>query len=259
MVLLSPIATTPELSGQKDLFFRIVPTHIAQAQAFCRHIYENRGIGRLAIIYDRENEAFTTSFAQACSQQYLNLGGEITAEIIFLSSTQPDFAALVTQLQESGAESVLIITSALDAAFIAQQIHLQNWAVPLFSSAWAQTDVIIQNGGQTVEGMEFIIAFDVNSPNPVYVDFKTKYEARFEQIAGFAAGEAYEAALVLFAALERTEGQAEGLPEALLQTHNLAGLMGHVSLDEYGDVARTLFIITIQDGVFQTLPVVIDP
>jgi branched-chain amino acid transport system substrate-binding protein len=259
MILLSPVATSPELSGFADHFFRVVPTHISQAQIFGQHVYQNRGLSRLAIIHDTNNAAYSESYWQAFAEIYQRHGGVVTLELPFSSTAQPDFAALVAQLKESDAQGLLIVTSALDAALIAQQTRLQSWHVPLFSSAWAQTETLLQNGGQAVDGMEFTIAFDVNSANPAFLEFKQRYTQRFGHTPTFADGEAYEAALVLFAALEKTTGQTAGLAEALQQTRDFPGLVSPISLDQYGDAVRPLFLVTIKDGAFKTLPTVLKP
>lgn len=259
MVLLSPVATTPELSGRADHFFRIVPTHEAQAEALARHIAQNRRLERLAVIFDTDNAAFSQSYWQSFDAAYRSFGGQVAAESPFAGSQSPDFAAVIAPLAASGAEGLLVITSALDAALIAQQTRLQGWPVPLFSSAWAQTDLLLQNGGQAVEGMEFTIAFDINSQEPAYQAFSQRFEGRFGRAPTFVEGESYEAALVLFAALERTGGQAAGLPEALEQTRDFAGLVSPITLDEYGDAVRRLFLVTVRDGAYQTLPTILVP
>jgi len=64
---------------------------------------------------------------------------------------------------------------------------------------------------------------------------------------------------VLFAALEKTTGQAAGLAEALQQTRDFPGLVSNISLDQYGDAVRPLFLVTIKDGAFETLPTVLKP
>ncbi|HEY1017180.1 MAG TPA: ABC transporter substrate-binding protein [Herpetosiphonaceae bacterium] len=259
MVLLSPVATTPELSGRADHFFRIVPTHENQAEALARHMIQNRRLDRLAVIFDTDNAAFSKSFWESFAESYRSFGGQVTAEAPFAASQNPDFAVLVAPLAASDADGLLIITSALDAALIAQQTRLQGWPVPLFSSAWAQTDVLLQNGGMAVEGMEFTIAFDINSQAPAYQDFRGRFEQRFGRVPTFVEGESYEAALVLFAALDRTGGQAAGLREALLQTQNFAGLVSPITLDQYGDAMRHIFLVTVRDGAYQTLPTVLVP
>jgi len=253
MVLLSPAATTPDLSGRDDLFFRVVPSHLAQAQALARHARLEYGLARVAGVRDEDNDAYTRSYWAAFADEFRALGGQVVGEARFSSSEAPDFGSLVAELRSSDPQGVLIMASALDTAFIAQQTRLNGWQVPLFASAWAQTEVLIQTGGQAVDGLETTIVFDVNSQSPAFLDFKARYQERFGLPPTFAAGEAYEAVLVLAAALGKTGGRAQGLPQALLETQDSEGLIGRISLDAYGDAERSLFLIAVQDGRFVTV------
>jgi len=72
-------------------------------------------------------------------------------------------------------------------------------------------------------------------------------------LSGCASQEPIEAVSVLAAALEKTGCRAEGLPQALLETQDFEGLIGTISLDEYGDVVRTQFLVTVQNERFVTL------
>jgi branched-chain amino acid transport system substrate-binding protein len=253
VVLLSPSATTPDLSGLDDLFFRVIPTHLDQAQILARHARENRGIARVAIIFDTDNAAYSQSYQATFAETFRELGGQVTDVVNYSSAAKLDFEPLVLQLQAGQPEGLLIVASALDTALIAQQTRLLGWEPTLFASAWAQTDVLIQNGGQAVEGLETVIVFDVQSQAPAYRDFRARYQARFGYPPTFAAGEAYEAMMVLAAALEKTGGRAEGLPQALSEIRNFQGLIGELSLDEYGDASRTHFLIAVREGQFVTL------
>jgi branched-chain amino acid transport system substrate-binding protein len=252
MVLLSPTSTTPELGNRDDHFFRIVPTHLDQAAAIAHHIYEDHQITRLAGIYDSDNFAYSQSYWQAFTAVYQQLGGQITDTAVYQASAKPDFTPLLADLSTDDPQGLFIIASAIDTALIAQQTRQQNWQVPLFSSAWAQTDTLIQSGGLAVEGLETVIAFDTNSTAPAYQEFAAQYQARFGIAPTFAAGEAYEAALILLRALENTKGSADSLAQALLNTKNSPGLISNISLNEFGDVIRDNFILVVQDGEFVT-------
>ncbi len=253
MVLLSPTTSTPDLSGLDDHFFRVNPDNASEARTLAHQVYEQHNLTHLAVIYDDSNAAYTQTFWTAFAQAYRALGGQVAGETSFSSSEETDFALLIAELQPTGAEALLIIASALDTALIAQQTRINDWQTTLFASGWAQTEALIQNGGQAVEGIKIVMNYDSNSLKPAFLDFQTRYQERFGRPPTFAAAQAYEAVLVLANALEKTNGQAEGLTESLLAIKNLPGLTGNISLDEYGDVIRTQFLITIQDGQFMTL------
>jgi len=253
VVLLSPTSSTTELSGLDDHFFRVTATNIQEAHLLARHVYQQRGLSRVAVIYDDDNAAFSQNLWAGFAQAYQALGGQVSNEVRFFSSKEPDFAPLVAQLRASDPQGLFIIASALDTALIVQQVRLGGWQVPSFAGGWAYTEVLLQNGGRAVEGIEFIIAHDPNDQSPAFLDFQARYQVRFGRASTFASVFAYEAVMVLAAALEKTHGQAKGLPQALLETRDFEGLTGVISMDEYGDVVRTQFLSVVQDGQFVTL------
>lgn len=248
VVMLSPTASTPELSGLDDYFFRLIYSLVDRAHALAQHIYLGRQITRIAVIYDADNTAYSKPYADAFAGQYQSLGGKLVAEADFSSKAQPDFTPLVAQLRASNPDGLLIIASDIDTALIAQRIRLMDWPLPLFTSAWAQTETLINNGGQAVEGLEIEIANASNDQSPDYVAFKGRYQARFGQSPSFGATSGYEAAQVVAAALLKTGGKADGLAQALVGIKDFKGLSDTFSFDRNGDVSRPFHLGAIRDG-----------
>jgi branched-chain amino acid transport system substrate-binding protein len=250
IVMLSPTATTPELSGQDDYFFRVAYSLVDRAYVLAQHIYQGRTITRVAVIYDTDNAAYSRAYLDAFAGKYQSLGGKLVAEADFSSKAQPDFAPLVAQLRASNPDGLLIIAADIDTALIAQRTRLMDWPIPLFTTSWAQTETLINNGGQAVEGLEVEIANALNNQTPDYLDFKTRYQARFGQAPSFGATSGYEAAKVLAATLQKTGGQAKGLAQALVGIKNFKGLTDTFSFDRYGDAIRPFYLAAIRDGKY---------
>jgi branched-chain amino acid transport system substrate-binding protein len=253
IVMLSPTASTPELSGQEDYFFRVAYSLTDRAGALAQRIYQGRNITRIAVIYDADNTAYSQSFRDAFADKYQSLGGQLVAETDFSSKAQPDFAPLVTQLRASNSDGLLVIASDIDTALIAQRTRLMDWPIPLFTTAWAQTETLVNNGGQAVEGLEIEFANALNDQTPDYLDFQTRYQARFGQDPSFGATLGYEAAKILAAALQKTGGKADGLAQALVGIKNFKGLTDTFSFDKYGDVIRPFYLGTIRDGKYAVI------
>lgn len=253
LVLFSPTASTSDLSGLDDHFFRTAPVNSAEAHALARHVHRQRGLTRMAVIYDADNATYSQTYWAAFVEVYRALGGQVTGEASFSSAEEPDFGLLVAELQAGDPDGLLIVASAFDTALIAQQTRISGWQISLFATGWAQTETLLQNGGRAVEGLEIAVTYNSNSQAPAFLDFQARYQARFGHAPTFAAAYAYEAMLMLAAALERTRGRAEGLRQALLGPRDFEGLVGDISLDEYGDVVRSNFMFRIQDGQFVTL------
>lgn len=250
VVMLSPTATSPELSGLDDYFFRVTYSLADRAYTLAQRVYQGRNITRLAVIYDDDNAAYSRSYREAFVDKYQLLGGKLTAEAAFSSKAQPDFTPLLAQLRVNSPDGLLIIASDIDTALIAQRTRLMDWPIPLFTSAWAQTETLINNGGRAVEGLEIEIANASNNPSPEFLDFKTRYQARFGQAPSFGAVLGYEAANVLAVALQKTGGKADGLAPALVDIKDFKGLIDIFSFDRYGDVIRPFYLGVIHDGKY---------
>lgn len=250
VIMIGPNISTPELSGLDDYFFRVHPSFKNSAQTFAKYIYERSSIRRMAIIYDKDNLAYSKTYSTTCAEKFQSLGGNIIDEVSFSSVTQPDFSPILLKLRESKAEGLLIVASDIDTALIAQKARLMEWQIPMFATGWAQTETLIDKGGQAVEEMKFEQAYALTSNSQAFIDFKSRYKARFGIEPSFGAVYGYETALVLAEALKKTNGNKNELKKALLETHNFKGLMDTFSLDRFGDVERTTYLSTIRNGKF---------
>jgi branched-chain amino acid transport system substrate-binding protein len=250
VVMLSPSASTTELSGRDDYFFRIAQTTETRSVLFARHVYKKRVIKRLAVIYDTDNIAYSNSYMKTFAVEYRALGGEVVEEACFSSKAQPDLAPLLAKLRARNPVGLFIIAADIDTALIAQRTRLMGWRIPLFTTSWAQTDTLINNGGRAVEGLEIELSETLDAPTPAYSAFKTRYQTRFGRHPAFGASLGYEAAKVLAVALQKTGGKAEGLRQALLGIRNFKELIDTISFDKYGDVARPAFIGVIHSDKY---------
>jgi branched-chain amino acid transport system substrate-binding protein len=253
VLLFSATASTSALTAKKDLFFRTVASTESLGQGFGRYVCGDLGIRSIGIIYDLDNGSYSTPLMESFKSSFTGLDCQVTSQVEFSEAASPDFSPLVDELKESNPEAVLIIASPANTAVIAQLVDLKNWEVELFTSSWAQSEITIQNGGKTVEGLEMIIAFDVNNPSPALQEFKTNYQKHYNASPVFTAMEGYETMRMLAAALQKTGGESVELPGALLELKDFQGLVGTVRMDQYGDAIRPLFILNIHQGSFETV------
>lgn len=253
MVMISPTVSTPGLSGQDDYFFRVYPTFKESSQAFAEYIFETGALKRVAIIYDIDNAAYAKTYRSTFAEKFISLGGIVSGEVSFASSAHPDFQPLLSQLRDDKADGLLIVASDIDTALIAQRVRIMDWQIPLFTSAWAQTETLINNGGKAVEGIKLEQSYALSSQVPSFVEFNASFQSRFGNTPSFGAAFSYEATMVLADALKKTGGSAENLKNALLETHDFQGINDRFSIDKFGDVTRPFYLSAIQDGKYVIL------
>lgn len=251
VVLLSPTASTPALTGREDHFFRVIPDSSTEAVILARHVVQGVGLERMAVIYDKGNAAYSDTYLQAFGDELRKLGGKLVATVGYTSSEKPHFGPLVSKLHSADPQGLLIISSAYDCALIAQQKRILGWNTHLYGSGWSLSAPLIENGGRSVEGMEFIHYFDRNSEASNFIAFQQGYRKQFKQTPSFMAVNAYEAMMVLAEALERTGGRVEGLTR-VLPGIRINGLAQPISLDQFGDGVRERYRFVVEDGKFIT-------
>jgi branched-chain amino acid transport system substrate-binding protein len=253
VVLISPTSSAPMLSGASKYFFRVVASNSAAGAAMAVHAKHRRGVDKMAALYDVDNASYTTSYLKSFTEKYQAIGGEMTAEAAFSSSTQPDFAPLLETMRANGAQGLLVITSGYDAAHIAQRARLMNWPVPIFGCGWTESEGLINNGGQAVEGMVYDQYYPRDHASPRLSMFRERFEARFGRTPSFGAVNSYDATVILAEALKRTDGKGTELRQALLSIKEFKGLIDAFSFDANGDIVRPFYIGGVKNGRFVTV------
>lgn len=251
VLMFSPSASSMQLSGLEDGFFRACADNRLDAQLLADKM-RTQGRQRLLIYYDQENAAYSLAYANELQQAFEATGG-VTVEKIAMETDEPDFEALVTVGRSSDPDAVLIIASAVHTALLIQRARLMDWDVAMYASDWAYSEAFIQTGGQAVEGVELVAAFDMDMDTPAMRSFEARYRQRFGYAPNFGAMQAYETMILLGRALQQTGGSANGLPDTLRSLENEIVLGDPITMDAYGDVLRPVYWIRVENGRLVTL------
>lgn len=252
LVMVAPTVSSSLFSGMDDNFFRVIPTGTTWSSSLARLCLAD-GIRRAATVSDLANAPFTVPQSEGFITSFMAGGGEAVEDIRVDTTAQRSWADVVARIAASRAEAVYVSLAARDLALLARELRLSGSKAPIYSAMWAYTREILQAGGRSVEGIVFTVGYDDNNPLPAFQDFKQRYQRRFGHAPSFAACYGYEAAQVLIRALRETKGTATGLPGILKGLGPLDGVQGPLRLDEFGDVERPYFLVTIRGQEFVTL------
>jgi branched-chain amino acid transport system substrate-binding protein len=251
-VMISPTAKTDQLSGIDDFFLRVTAPISKNAQRLASHVTQNLNLKRFAVVYDLSNLAFTETWLNSFTAAIEAHGGEVVAVEAFTSKPEAYFLPIAKRVLEADPEGVLLLSSAIDTALMAQQVRKLNSPVALFSAEWASTTDLLSFGGRAVNGMQTYHSFNPNNQDPRYLAFKEKFVQRFGYSPSFATVLSYDAASYLFAGLSKSTDKST-LKKVLLDVRQFPGLQSEMTLDKYGDVERKLFLTIIEDGQFKVV------
>jgi branched-chain amino acid transport system substrate-binding protein len=248
--MISPTASTEELTGVKDYFFRVVPPNSAEIRPLVGYVATETSIRTVTAAADASNRAYTYPWTSGFADRLTARGGRLLNTVFFDSGKgRPDYSSLAEQLLEPGPDAVLLTAGSLDTAYLAQQIRKLDEEIPLIPCGWAMTEELLRKGGRAVEGMVFATPFYLQSRDPEYTAFRTSFLERYGREPDFAAINAYEA---LWALAQALEGDCKtDLKDCLLSTESYRGLQGRFTLDDYGDPQRDFVILRIENGSFR--------
>lgn len=242
----SPTITSMDFYGKDDNLFRINRTTRENAQDYARTLAQ-RGQRRVAVAYDTRNRNFTESWLGEFRAATQAQGHELAVEVPYESGPQADFSRVVARLVAAKPDGMLFISGALDVARLSQQARKLAPKLPIAASEWAATEQLIELGGEVVEGLMIVQAYNRDDTSEQFRSFAEAYHKRFQRAPGYSSVAAYDAATVVLESLKiRREG--ESVKAAALRHGPFRGLQQDMVFDANGDTQRRVYFTEIRGG-----------
>lgn len=240
MVLISPSSTAASLTAEETHqpgFLRTIHNDKSQAKTVAEFAYLALGARTMAAIQD--GSPYSEELQDEACSVFEGLGGKCVARYILTSGTSPKGA--LDHIMLFKPEVIYFPLYTVDGVAITRMVvsmELENTAL-ISSDGLLNTDFVTQTEGFS-EGMY------ISGPSVAKIDpsFYANYEARYNEkpIAVYAA-QAYDATMILFAAIEKVARRTGGgiiiprqaLRNALFATRDYPGLSGILTCTALGD------------------------
>ncbi len=246
VLVLSPLASSPDLTGAGDFFFRNNPSDADGGKVLAELI--SKKYKRVAIISEQ------TDYAQALSRVFVksfeSLGGEVVANENFAPETS-DFRSMLTKIKEENPEIILINPQTeIAGGTIVKQIKELGITVPLYGTIAMAGSKALEIAGTNAEGMLLVDAPGLSPNNPKAVKFLENYKAKYgEPTLEFYLGAAYDDIFILAQSISKVGTDTEKLRDYLNEMINYNGVIGTYEFDKNGDLAGIEYVVKkIQDG-----------
>ena len=252
LLLLSPTVTTSALDAVDDQFFRVISSTRDYARASARFHAQRSKLQRLAAIFDQGNAAYTQRWLDDFEGEFKALGGTLLHREGYTFQPGMSFADLVRAALRDEPDGLLLLTGAVDAAQLMQQLRRIRPTLPVMTGEWAATEQLIELGGASVEGVVAAQFMDRLSQAPDFLAFEAAFRQRFGRPPGFAGLAAYDAAQV---ALQALAGQRSGesFKQTLLRIRAFAGSQQAIEFTPQGDAVRQVYLTQVRNGRYEVL------
>lgn len=244
--MVTPSSTNPQVTDIGDMIFRVCfidPFQGSVAAKFAR----SKGWTRAAVLYNRQ-QAYSTGLADNFKSAFTELGGEIVTEQAY-GDGDADFGAQLTAIENSDPDVIFVPGYYTDVGTIARQVRERGIDAPLLGGDGWDSPQLAATAGEAINGSFFSNHYSHEETRPAVQEFVAKYQEHYGAIPDGLAALGYDAAMILFAAMERAESlEGEDIAAALAETTDFPGVTGNITIDENRNATKSAVILTFEDG-----------
>lgn len=241
--MISPSASSPNLSIADDYFFRVVPPDTFQGAYLAKTIWD-KGIKTAAVFYT--NEPYGTAINAVFKEKYEALGGKVVAEAS-AESDVIDLDAQINTIKAAKPGAVLFVPNSITSGAAAIKLAREaGIAVPFFGGDGLYDRNLINNAKTAAEGL-IITTFPTGTK-----DFKQMLLTEYQGEELYAAPQAYDAFDSLYRAIKAGARTGEEI-KAKLPSVSFEGVSAKISFDKNGEISDPNYkyaLLKIKDGSF---------
>jgi len=246
--MISPSSTNPQVTQIGDKIFRVCFLDPFQGWVEAKFARETLKANTAAILYDQA-QAYSKGLAQYFKEAFVQMGGTITTEQAFTGGDQ-DFSAQLTTIRQTNPDVLLVPGYYTDAGNISIQVRKLGIKAPMLGGDGWDSVKLAEIGKEAIEGSYFSNHYSFQEQRPEVQNFVSKYEAAHGQKPDGLAALGYDAARLLFDAMNRAASlDGATLAKAIAETKDFPGVTGKITIDPERNAKKSAVIVQMKGGI----------
>lgn len=248
VILISPSASAPQLSGAGEYIFRTVPSDVLEAASMAEFA-RDLGLDRVAVL--AVDNPYGEGLARVFSDRFKASGGSVVAALTFPEGDQAAIGDAVAALAGVAPRGLYAPAYVSDLATALTRLSTTGLR-PIVLGTSAAAPELIRAAGPAAENLVFPLpGFDATADSPTVRSFAAAFTARYGVPPDVYAAHAYDTVRVLAAAADRAGSwDADAVRDALLSIDNFEGTTGRLAFDKNGDVVQYPRLYVVRSGQF---------
>ena len=245
--MISPSSTNPQVTQIGDMVFRVCFLDDFQGRVMARFAREELKAQKAAILFD-QGQPYSKGLADYAEKAFKELGGTIVTRQAY-GSSDPDVSAQLSSIKQANPDVVFLPGYYTQAANIMRQARKLGINAAFVGGDGWDSDKLEEIGGDAVQGSYYSNHYSPEEETPEVKNFVTKYKAEFGATPDGLAALGYDAANLLFAAVDRAPSTGgKDLAATIASTKDFVGVTGKITIDPKRDASKSAVVVKVDHG-----------
>ncbi len=243
--MITPSATNPLVTQSGDYIFRVCFTDPFQGEAMAKFAFNSLKFKKAAILYDSQS-SYSAGLAEYFKKTFESLGGEVVAEESYMSGDVV-FENQLLRIKKSKGEFIFLPGYYAEAALVAREAQKKEMKLPLMGGDGWESESLLEIAGNSLNGSYFSGHYTLEDPRTEVQEFTKTYQKKFGTKPDSQAALGYDAARILFEAIERAQStKGQSIRDALKGTTDFKGVTGNISINENRDAIKPAVVLQVR-------------
>ena len=245
--MITPSSTNARVTQIGDMIFRVCFLDDFQGYVGAKFAHDDLKLSKVAILYD-QGQAYSKGLAEEFKHSFEAMGGTIATEQAYTDG-DADVSAQLQTIKGTGAELIYMPGYYTEAGNITRQARKLGITAPFLGGDGWDSAKLTEIGGDAIEGSYYSNHYSHQEQRPEVQDFVKKYQAKFGAVPDGLAALGYDAARVLFDAMDRAPSLGgKDLAAAIAATKDFPGVTGKITIDKDRNAVKQAVILQIKGG-----------
>jgi branched-chain amino acid transport system substrate-binding protein len=246
--LITPSASSPDLSGLSPWLFRICPSDLAHGTQLARFARQRLNAARAAVIYTDDD--YGRGVRRTFVSEFTSLGGTVLEQDPYLvthGSPEP----FLSRLRRAGGPDVLVLaTQRVEAEAVLRELRSTGVTWPVIGG---DALVGIEADGPLAEGVRISVTYLSDRAGDKNDAFVTAYARAYGQRPDHRGAGAYDVIMLLAQAIGQVGAHRDAVRDYLAALGHdrpaYEGVTGRIAFDAAGDVpGKPILIAVVRNG-----------
>lgn len=247
VIQISPTSTNPQVTLNKDgstkkYVFRACFIDPFQGTVMAKFALD-KGYKTAFIMFDQGND-YVRGLAEYFEKAFTEAGGQVVGKESY-TKTDADFSAILTKVAESKAEVLFLPDYYPIVNLVGAQAKEKGvTAVMMGGDGWDSADLDLK----AADGGFFSNHYSPEDPRPIVQSWVANYQKKYNAVPDALATLGYDAANLLFAAIEKAGTDDTTKVAEALASLQYEAVSGKITFDAQHNPVKNAVVLSVKDG-----------